>query len=198
MTWTTRALVLQSLLVSLMVLTPGKAIAVIFLDATTEITEESVMGTCFFSISDLEPYAAMNTDCQLTRDGIQKSIKQLPGVQFGWPRSPNSLWTKSWFVVSIVPQANSEYCTNFFDVDEQFGEGNLMLAHHSDSNQNVIGEGESDCQTAEPIYRVFYQTLCIGPFDDVVSLGGVVNQIFSYRLLSSITICHEIAVEGSQ
>ena len=176
------------------------AVAFINFDTTIEFFEESVFGTCTFDISDLEPYAAMNTDCQMTRDGQQVALKQLPGVQLGWPRPANSILSKVWFLTSLFPQADKEYCMNFYDVDGQYGPTHFLLAHHDNHpEESIIGLGVSTCETAEAEAKAYFQQFCWGGFTNIYSVALLVPGIhFSFRFNESPFICWAVAVEGSQ
>lgn len=92
--------------------------------ASLFITTTWVSGTCFFGITENEPYAAMNADCELVKDDaggseIQLDYIPLSAFQIGYPRTEYESW--HWnpvYAGTVDPE--TQHCT--FSGSEHFRE----------------------------------------------------------------------------
>lgn len=136
-----------------------------------EFVGESVAGQCILEISNDEPYSALNADCELTKNGVRVSFKQISGYDIGWPRPSLLPAFFNWNTIALYPGPHDTYCQKFGDYN-----GELIFGHHSDPDLNVVVPGVKNCDAIEdPLYRGYFSTGCFDDFQFFWSLTNLIG-----------------------
>jgi hypothetical protein len=135
-----------------------------------EFLESIVVGQCFLIISYDEPYDALSSECELTKDNVQKAHHEITAFDIGWPRPVIPPFYKTWPTLAMMPSDDAVYCQKFArSVDDA-----MLFYHHSDLELSIIHDGVSLCESVEGEIKAYPQIQCLGEYSIVIGTGALI------------------------